>query len=120
MISFNMHLPSNSLFCPKLSCDVFDMIFKGFVQPLLGTFSIPIGDVLQETIQNQKDELEQSDHIIKELKKIIAGGGVAMNLRNSIEAEERKSVFGENGAEQLSMIKDNLNKIGMAVINEEE
>ena len=66
-----MNLPSSALFCPKLSCDVYDMIFKGFVQPLIGTFSIPIGDVLEETKQNQLEELEESDHIIRELKKVL-------------------------------------------------
>ena len=55
--------------------------------------------------------MEESDHIIKELKKIISGGGVAMNLRNSIEAEERKSIFGENGFEEPA--KADLNKIGL-------
>lgn len=29
-ISFTMMLPSNSLFCPKLTCYVYDYIFKGF------------------------------------------------------------------------------------------
>lgn len=72
-----MNLPSSSLFCLKLSCDVYDMIFKGFVQPLLGTFSIPIGDVLEETKHNQADEIEVSEYIIRELKKVLLHGGTA-------------------------------------------
>jgi hypothetical protein len=28
-ISFTLQLPSSSLFCPKLSCDVYDYVFKG-------------------------------------------------------------------------------------------
>jgi hypothetical protein len=63
-----MNLPSSSLFCPKLSCDVYDMVFKGFVQPLLGTFSLAIGDILEETKKNEIEELEESEHIIKQLK----------------------------------------------------
>jgi hypothetical protein len=35
------------------------------MQPLLGTFAIPIGDILVETRDDQKKELEQSDNIIK-------------------------------------------------------
>ena len=48
MISFMMKLPASELFCPVLQCDVYDYIYKGFSQPLLGTFCIPIGQVLQE------------------------------------------------------------------------
>lgn len=51
-ITFTLRLPVSALFCPKLSCDVFDYVFKGLVQPLLGTFSIPIGDVLEENKKN--------------------------------------------------------------------
>jgi hypothetical protein len=28
-VSFTIHLPSSSLYCPKLSCDVYDNMFKG-------------------------------------------------------------------------------------------
>jgi hypothetical protein len=66
-----MNLPSSSLFCPKLSCDVYDMVFKGFVQPLLGTFSLAIGDILEETKKNEIEELEESEHIIKQLKQVL-------------------------------------------------
>lgn len=30
-ITFTMRLPTNPLFCPKLSCDAYDYIFKGLV-----------------------------------------------------------------------------------------
>jgi hypothetical protein len=50
-ITFTLMLPTNPLFCPKLSCDVYDTLFTGLMQPLLGTFSIPIGDVLKETLR---------------------------------------------------------------------
>ena len=30
MINFIMHLPESELFCPKLSCDVYDYVFKSF------------------------------------------------------------------------------------------
>jgi len=46
MISFAIDLPVNPLFCPRLQCDVFDYVYKGLVQPLLGTFTLPIGDIM--------------------------------------------------------------------------
>ena len=54
IIKFNLKLPCDPLYCPKLACDVFDQIFKGFAQPLLGTFSIPIGEIMEK----QKKEKE--------------------------------------------------------------
>ena len=70
-----MKLPTDGLYCPKLSCDVYDYVFRGFNQPLLGTFAIPIGKILEETVQKQKDEIVQSEYIIKELKRALAGEG---------------------------------------------
>ena len=46
MINFEIDLPVNPLFCPKLQCDVFDYVYKGLSQPLLGTFTISIGDLM--------------------------------------------------------------------------
>ena len=66
-----MSLPSGALYCPSLSCDVYDYIFKGLSQPLLGTFSISIGEIIEQTKYDQMMELEESDKIIKELKKIL-------------------------------------------------
>jgi hypothetical protein len=31
MINFTIDLPVNPLFCPKLSCDVYDFVYKGLV-----------------------------------------------------------------------------------------
>ena len=66
-----MSLPSGALYCPSLSCDVYDYIFKGLSQPLLGTFSISIGEIIEQTKYDQMMELEESDRIITELKKIL-------------------------------------------------
>lgn len=73
-VTFTMRLPSSGLFCPKLSCDVYDYVFKGLSQPLLGTFSIPIGPILEQTLEDQKTEVEHSEYIIKELKRALNGG----------------------------------------------
>ena len=38
LLSFSCELPINKLYCPHLTCDVFDYIFIGLAQPLIGTF----------------------------------------------------------------------------------
>lgn len=47
-ISFTANLPKEELYCPVLQCNVFDQICKGFSQPLIGTFRIPLGSILHE------------------------------------------------------------------------
>jgi hypothetical protein len=42
-------MPSNPLFAPKMTCDVFDLLFKeSLPQPHIGTFTLNIGDIMQE------------------------------------------------------------------------
>ncbi len=103
-VSFIMHLPSSSLFCPRLSCDVYDMVFKGWIQPLLGTFSIPIGDILEETKKNQSDEIEESDFMIRELKKVLMQGGLAKSGR--ILEEEEKGPIEVSGLEESKEVSN--------------
>ena len=43
MLTFNVQLPIEELYCPSLACDCFDYVFMGMSQPLIGTFSIPVG-----------------------------------------------------------------------------
>jgi hypothetical protein len=40
-----VQLPTEDLYCPGLGCDVFDYVFSGLSQPLIGTMNIMIGDI---------------------------------------------------------------------------
>ena len=57
VIKFKVKLPIDSLYCPKIACAVYDYIFKGLSQPLLGTFSIPIGDMMQDQRESLMERL---------------------------------------------------------------
>mmetsp|Transcript_8349 Transcript_8349/g.8258 ORF Transcript_8349/g.8258 Transcript_8349/m.8258 type:complete len:976 (+) Transcript_8349:1306-4233(+) len=46
VLSFTCMIPTDSLYCPALNCTVHDYVLYGLSQPLLGTFSIQIGDLL--------------------------------------------------------------------------
>jgi len=56
MLSFRLPLPTMPLFCPKLVCNVYDYIFMGMNQPLIGTFTIPIGDLIQSIKKEREEE----------------------------------------------------------------
>ena len=47
-IDFAIPLPVQQLHCPKLTVAVYDLNFLG--SPMIGTFSVPIGDLMQELI----------------------------------------------------------------------
>ena len=72
MINFTIDLPVNPLFCPKLQCDVYDYIYKGLVQPLLGTFSLSIGEIMHSAKRERDEQMEESDKIITALKRRLA------------------------------------------------
>jgi hypothetical protein len=101
-ISFTMQLPHDSLFCPKLTCYVYDYVFKGLSQPLLGTFQINLGHILDETRQFEMEELEESSNIIKGLQAELEGRSsspmavpinsseIVMKIDEDIEALKKK------------------------------
>lgn len=60
LINFGVDLPVDDLYCPRMACDVKDYIFKGFAQPQLGTFSIEIADIKQETTKKRQNQIESA------------------------------------------------------------
>jgi hypothetical protein len=64
LIEFNAPLPIEELFCPRLSCVVFDNIAFGLSQPQIGTFVIPIGDLMHSLAKERVEESEALDHVV--------------------------------------------------------
>jgi hypothetical protein len=84
LIKFTLPLPTDPLYCPRLSCQVHDNIFKGFSQPLMGSFIIPVGDLIHALAVERKTETEAIQHIIDEIDKISKGEGVSSYSINEI------------------------------------
>jgi hypothetical protein len=47
---------------------VYDNLFAGFSQPLIGTFNIDIGDIKRKTEEEQKDFRNRSKCLIRDLR----------------------------------------------------
>ena len=62
-----MDLPVESLYCPRLSCDVFDYVCRGLSQPKVGTFTIDIGSIMQEQAESKKALLKRADGLLRKL-----------------------------------------------------
>jgi hypothetical protein len=64
VVSFNMLLPVKELYAPSMACRVFDKIFKGLDGQLIGTFSIPIGDIMFKQRAEYNENMLDLDVII--------------------------------------------------------
>lgn len=43
LLEFNIPLPRDLLFCPRMTCTVYDSVVMGLKQPILGNFIVPLG-----------------------------------------------------------------------------
>ena len=68
MLTFNVQLPIEELYCPSLACDCYDYVFMGFSQPLIGTFSIPVGKLKTKTEHGRRDALRICDEQLEFLR----------------------------------------------------
>ena len=48
VIRFDMKMPVDPLFCPALTASVYDYLFMGLSQPLIGTFVIELGSIFHK------------------------------------------------------------------------
>ena len=48
---------------------MYDFLFAGFTQPLIGTFSISIGDIKKKIETTQSNFLKSSQRLLNELRK---------------------------------------------------
>jgi hypothetical protein len=67
-IKLVVELPKEDIYCPSLSCTVYDYLFKGLSQPLLGTFTIRIGEIKSNTEKEYKTLIKKAKAILRDLK----------------------------------------------------
>jgi hypothetical protein len=72
-----------------------DKIFKGFDGALVGTFSIPIGDILAKQRRENIQDMLDLDNIIITLEKILEGVGVMTyeSIRSDMKDESKDKDF---------------------------
>ena len=99
VIDFSAKLPDEELHCPMLTVVVKDMIFLGLSQPIIGTFDIPIGEVINSTKANDQAMVEKSNAIVSILQSIsrreeIKGSDLAV-FKDEVEMK-RLSIVDED------------------------
>jgi len=101
-----MLLPVKKPYAPVMSCRVFDRIFKGFSGQLVGTFDIPVGDLMHKKREQREAHKKHMVEVLEELTKISRDEGVRSYGRlpeadDLSEDEELKQQIKEEKKENL-------------------
>ena len=88
LIEFDIRLPTERLYCPRMSCQVFDSVMMGFSQPLIGNFTIPIGDLIFELAEERSREIEALEEVVAQLDKYAKGELLAISFREKFKTKD--------------------------------
>ena len=111
-LQFEIKIPSDTTFCPRMTCEVYDQLyFEGMAQPQVGTFTLKIGDIINEARTQDyetKADLQRIIEIMQTIReKQIAGEEFAMaelvyTLDSQIKsASKNKAINNQNVGEKL-------------------
>ena len=105
LLKFQVPLPIDPLYCPRLSCQVYDCIYTGWSQPIIGNFTIPIGELMHDLKAERVRETEQLEKMVVALDKIAKGEQRASfyqkGILAKIEEDMRKSGASEKDLEAV-------------------
>lgn len=76
-------MPQEDLYCPSLGCDVFDYVYSGLSQPLIGTMNILIGEIKAEYEAELRETRQNMDEIIATLEKFVSKPRIEMEMHIS-------------------------------------
>jgi len=98
VVKFKIRLPNDPLYCPSLTCGVYDYIFKGISQPLIGNFVINIGSIQQQRIRDNADQKKKIQEIIKAVSSKISN---AKELKAKLEGQKKEGIKEKEKEEEM-------------------
>lgn len=70
-VQFEVQMPSDPTFLPRMTCEVFDNVLIGVRnQPSIGTFTLKLGDYVQEARQKYTHEVERATKLVEQVKEV--------------------------------------------------
>ncbi len=72
VIKFDVQLPKDEIFMPELQCEVYDNLFSGMINPLLGIFLLNVKNLIKKTNEQINEDLK--------ITKIQAGAFLAKGI----------------------------------------
>lgn len=92
LIVFNLPLPQEELFTPRMSVTVYDSIAMGIKQPIIGNFVIDVGQLMRDLEKERQEEKDDLEHVLLQIKKMVMGEAVAASMRTKIKAKTEEMV----------------------------
>ena len=118
MLTFNVQLPTEELYCPSLACDAYDYVYVGFSQPLIGTFSLPIGDIKTRQEKQRVEELEECDRILDYLQEQL---GKSPEEIKEAAAQKSQAALSKGARKKMKLLKQGVKlKVDSARLEVEE
>ena len=82
VVNFKVPLATDELYTPKLACMVYDQVFMGMSQPTVGTFTIPLGEIMREQRDERAQRLSRGQHYLDILTRKLRGDNVDHSIAN--------------------------------------
>jgi hypothetical protein len=116
VVKFKIWLPNDSLYCPSLTCGVYDYIFKGMAQPLIGSFEIDFGQLQKDTNREFEEQNEKTIEIIKALEqKVRDAEETKQQLEKKREEGRKEKEKEEEMKRTLREIEEKKKREGLAL-----
>ena len=68
ILQFDVQMPTEQEFCPRMTCDAYDMVFAGVAQPHIGTFTLDMGKSYHDEIKRQKSLINDLTSLEEKMK----------------------------------------------------
>lgn len=73
IVKFDADLPIDPTLCPSLTCLVFDTVWEGLIQPVIGSFAIDLGDVMANDEELMKKPHKMQSNFILKHPEVLRG-----------------------------------------------
>ena len=81
-----VNIPANEEYCPRMTCTAYDKLYlAGMRQPILGTFTLKLGDILRDTRAADKRATEEFGELRERLESVLRLKQGKMNNRTVLE-----------------------------------
>ena len=99
LMKFQVPLPIDPLYCPRLSCQVYDCIYTGWSQPIIGNFTIPIGTLIHDLKRERDEETAALEKMVTALEKIAKGEQVASFFQQKFAGDLENKLKSDGASE---------------------
>jgi hypothetical protein len=73
-LKIQVNIPSEPFYCPRMTCMAFDKLYlDGMSQPILGTFTLRLGEILGRVRASDAKTLDDSKNMTQMLSTVIKG-----------------------------------------------